>query len=122
MSFKVEFNSSSLSSSIVMNEYETAVADGIFLNNLHSLGSSVLNNIYYTRIDYSYILSNANDDSTVKEDYIAIVYIVAAIIPGLLIFIIGCLVECLRNYYKEFIGSPTESSIMTIANLIIKGK
>ena len=53
---------------------------------------------------------------------ISIIYIIAAIIPGLLIFIVGCLVECLRKYYKDFIGTPTESSIIIIANSIIKGK
>ena len=39
-----------------------------------------------------------------------------------LIFIVGCLVECLRRYYKEFIGLLDENSSLNAINYAIQGK
>lgn len=134
ISFYVELFNTSLTSSLLLAQYQLAVQNGTFLTILHSQNKLNLNNINTTSILNSndFTSSNINDDtddnivipSDVSNDDVMDMstdIIVVAIIPGLLIVLIGCMVEFLRQFYKEHICLPDDSPTINIGNIFMKG-
>lgn len=115
MSFYVEILNNSLSLTKLLDEYQLAVTSGKFLTILYAQNNLILNNISSSYVlnsnDFSSDVIVIDDDlntTTNVRDFISLYYIFIAIIPGFLIFILRCIVEFLRQFYREHICLPDD--------------